>query len=140
MKSLLTASAVTLVLATGGAIAQTQAPATTQAPAATSTPAPATTPAVKAPAATTATPSATTAPSTASAPAAKPATTAQAAATTVDPAVEAKFKALDKDNGGTLEGAETATLKDVLAKVDTDKDGKVSKQEYAAAVKAGVIK
>ena len=131
MKSLLTASAVTLVLATGGAIAQTQAPATTQAPSATSAPSAA--PAAK-------TPSAATAPSTASAPAAKPATTAQAAATTVDPAVEAKFKALDKDNGGTLEGAETATLKDVLAKIDTDKDGKVSKLEYAAAVKAGVIK
>ena len=59
---------------------------------------------------------------------------------TLDAATEAKFKAVDKDNSGVLEGAELTAYKADLAKIDTDKDGKVSRGEFAAAVKAGIIK
>lgn len=57
-----------------------------------------------------------------------------------DPAVEAKFKAADKNGNGTLEGAEVDAYKANLAKIDTNKDGKVTRDEFAAASKAGVIK
>ena len=59
---------------------------------------------------------------------------------TIDPAAEAKFKAADKDNNGTLSGAEISAFKADLAKIDTNKDGNVSRDEFASAVKAGVIK
>jgi hypothetical protein len=65
---------------------------------------------------------------------------ATAPAASVDAATEAKFKAADKSGKGVIEGADLAPFKDVLAKVDTNKDGKFSKAEFAAAVKAGVIK
>jgi opacity protein-like surface antigen len=63
-----------------------------------------------------------------------------APAAPMDAAVEAKFKAADKNNSGSLEGAEVDAYKADLAKIDTDKDGKVSSAEFAAATKAGVIK
>jgi uncharacterized protein YciI len=57
----------------------------------------------------------------------------------VDPAVEAQFEAADEDNSGTLEGAEVEDYKPALAQIDTNQDGKVSRAEFAAAVKAGAI-
>jgi hypothetical protein len=57
-----------------------------------------------------------------------------------DAAVDAKFKAADKNNNGSLDGAELDTYKPNLAKIDTDKDGKISSAEFAAASKSGVIK
>jgi hypothetical protein len=58
----------------------------------------------------------------------------------MDPAAEAKFKAADKSGKGYIEGAELDTFKPVMSKVDTDKDGRISRAEYATAVKAGIIK
>jgi hypothetical protein len=58
----------------------------------------------------------------------------------VDAAVEAKFKAADKNNSGALEGAEIDAFKASLTQIDTNKDGKVSRDEFAAATKSGVIK
>ena len=57
-----------------------------------------------------------------------------------DAAVEAKFKAADKNSNGTLEGAEVDAFKANLTKIDTNKDGKVTRDEFAAATKAGTIK
>ena len=59
---------------------------------------------------------------------------------TADPAVEVNFEAVDEDNSGTLDGAEIAAYKPVMAQIDTNKDGRVSREEFAAAVKAGTIK
>jgi EF hand len=76
------------------------------------------------------------------APMTPPAATAPSAAApvTMDPAAEAKFKAADKAGTGFIEGAALETYKPVMAKVDTNKDGKISRAEFAVAVKAGVIK
>ena len=57
-----------------------------------------------------------------------------------DAAVEAKFKAADKNNNGSLDGAELDAYKADLVKIDTDKDGKISKAEFTTATKAGQIK
>ena len=57
-----------------------------------------------------------------------------------DAAVDAKFKAVDKNNNGSLEGAELDAYKADLAKIDTNKDGKISSAEFAAATKSGLIK
>jgi hypothetical protein len=57
-----------------------------------------------------------------------------------DPVLEAKWNALDKDGKGVLEGAALESMKTVLPQIDTNKDGKVSKAEYMAAAKAGLIK
>ena len=65
---------------------------------------------------------------------------ATAPAVTMDAATEAKFKAADKSGKGFIEGDALAPYKSVMAQVDTDKDGKISKAEFAAAVKAGIIK
>jgi hypothetical protein len=113
MKKILTGTALVLTFAAGQALAQT-----------------ATTPAAQpaAPAAPAAQPAA---------PAAQP---AKAAMPAVDPAAEAKFKAADKNLSGMLEGAELDPYKAVMAKVDTNKDGKISHDEFIAAVKAGQIK
>ena len=59
---------------------------------------------------------------------------------TLDAATEAKFKAVDKDNSGSLEASESTAYKADMAKIDTDKDGKVSRAEFAVAVKGGIIK
>jgi EF hand len=56
------------------------------------------------------------------------------------PAAEAKFKAADPGGTGFIQGAALDSFKPVMAKVDTNKDGKISRAEFAAAVKAGVIK
>jgi hypothetical protein len=64
----------------------------------------------------------------------------EAKSKTADPAVEAKFEAMDEDNSGTLDGAEVEAYKPALAQIDTSKDGKISREEFAAAVKAGTIK
>ena len=58
----------------------------------------------------------------------------------MDPAVEAKFKAADKAGKGFIDGAALEPFKSVMDKVDTDKDGKISRAEFAAGVKAGIIK
>ena len=55
-------------------------------------------------------------------------------------AVDAKFKAADKNHNGSLEGAELDAYKADLTKIDTDKNGKISPAEFAAATKAGIIK
>ena len=55
-------------------------------------------------------------------------------------AAETRFKAADKDNNGSLTGEELASYKTVMPRIDTDKDGAVSRGEFAAAVKSGVIK
>ena len=76
-------------------------------------------------------------------PATPPAATAPttgAPTVAMDPAVEAKFKAADKSGKGVLEGAALEPYKPVLTKVDTDKDGKISRAEFAAAARAGIIK
>jgi EF hand len=62
------------------------------------------------------------------------------AASVADAGAEAKFKTADKDGSGTLEGAEVDAYKATLTKIDTNKDGKVSREEFAAATKAGHIK
>jgi hypothetical protein len=59
---------------------------------------------------------------------------------TVNPAVEAKFEAVDEDNSGSLEGAEVEAYEPGMVQIDTDKDGKISPEEFAAAVTAGTIK
>lgn len=71
---------------------------------------------------------------------AKPATSAQPATPAADPATEAKFKAADKNGSGALETTEADAYKSVMAKVDTNKDGKISQDEFAAGSKAGLIK
>jgi EF hand len=55
-------------------------------------------------------------------------------------AADVKFKAVDKNNNGSLEGAELDAYKADLTKIDTDKDGKISSAEFAAATRSGVIK
>ena len=69
------------------------------------------------------------------APAAPPSSTV-----TLDAASEAKFKTADKDNNGSLDGAEADPFKADMTKIDTNNDGKVSREEYGAAVKSGLIK
>ena len=67
-------------------------------------------------------------------------TTTPPAVFKMDAATEAKFKAVDKDNNGSLEGAEVDAYKADMSKIDTNKDNKVSPAEYDAAVKSGLIK
>ena len=72
---------------------------------------------------------------------AKPAATAaQPATPAADASVEAKFKAADKNSSGALETTEAEAYKSVMAKVDTNKDGKISQDEFMAGSKAGLIK
>lgn len=54
-------------------------------------------------------------------------------------AAEAKFKAADKNGNGTLEGAEVDAFKANLTKIDVNKDGKISRDEFAAASKSGAV-
>ena len=54
-------------------------------------------------------------------------------------AADAKFKAADKNGNGTLEGAEVNAYKANLAKIDANKDGKISRDEFAAGSKSGAI-
>jgi hypothetical protein len=56
------------------------------------------------------------------------------------PADEAKFKAADKNGNGALEGTETDAYKADMTKVDTNKDGKLTREEFLAALKSGVIR
>ena len=67
-------------------------------------------------------------------------TAAQPATPAADASVEAKFKAADKNGSGALETTEAEAYKAVLAKVDTNKDGKISQDEFMAGSKAGLIK
>ena len=55
-------------------------------------------------------------------------------------AVEAKFKAADKNTNGMLEGAELDVYKSTMVQADSNKDGKISRDEFVAATKAGHIK
>ena len=59
---------------------------------------------------------------------------------TGEAAVAAKFKAADKNGNGSLDGVELDAYKADLAKIDTDKDGKISMAEFSAASKSGVVK
>ncbi len=120
-----TLAAVTFM--TGAALAQAPAPATSPAPTAP----------VAAPAATVAPKAA--APAVTAPTATAPAAT-KAAEVVLDKAGEAKFTGFDKNANGTLDGTEVAGFKNDMAKIDTDKDGKISKVEFASALKAGVIK
>ena len=61
-------------------------------------------------------------------------------ATTPSAADEAKFKAADKNGNGALEGAETDAYKANLTKIDANKDGKVTREEFLAAAKSGVVR
>jgi hypothetical protein len=65
---------------------------------------------------------------------------ADAKSKTADPAVEGKFEAVDENNSDSLDGAEVEAYKPAMAQIDTNKDGKISREEFAAAVKAGTIK
>ena len=69
-----------------------------------------------------------------------PPTTTPPAAFKMDAATEVKFKAVDKDNNGSLEGAEVDAYKADMTKIDTNKDNKVSPSEFDAAIKSGLIK
>jgi hypothetical protein len=62
------------------------------------------------------------------------------ASVTAEAAIAAKFKAADKNGNGVLDGAELDAYKANLAKIDTDKDGKISMAEFTAATKSGLIK
>ena len=53
---------------------------------------------------------------------------------------EEKFVAADRDKSGQLEGAEATPYRVAMAKIDANKDGKISKAEFVAAAKAGVIR
>jgi hypothetical protein len=53
---------------------------------------------------------------------------------------EAKFKAADKNGNGALEGTETDAFKANMTRIDTNKDGKVTREEYLAAAKSGVLR
>jgi hypothetical protein len=64
----------------------------------------------------------------------------EAKSKTPDTTAEARFKAADKNLSGALEGAEVDGYKANMASIDTNKDGKVSRDEFTAAVKAGHIK
>lgn len=61
-------------------------------------------------------------------------------AVTGEAAVAAKFKAADKNSNGSLDGTELDAYKADMAKIDTDKDGKISLAEFQAAAKSGVVK
>jgi hypothetical protein len=61
-------------------------------------------------------------------------------ATKPSAADEAKFKAADKNGNGALEGAETDAYKASMTRIDTDKDGKVTREEFLAAAKSGVLR
>ncbi len=58
----------------------------------------------------------------------------------MDSATEAKFKAADPKGSGFIEGAALKPFEPMMKDIDTDKDGKISRAEYAAAVKTGLIK
>jgi hypothetical protein len=62
------------------------------------------------------------------------------AASTPSPADEAKFKAADKNSNGALEGAEADAFRANMTRIDTNKDGKVTREEFFAATKSGVIR
>jgi hypothetical protein len=53
---------------------------------------------------------------------------------------DAKFKAADKNGNGALEGTETDAFKAKMTQIDSNKDGKVTREEYLAAAKSGVIR
>lgn len=60
--------------------------------------------------------------------------------TSGDAAAEAKFKAADKNSSGQLESTEAEAYKGKMAQVDTNKDGKISRDEFVTGTKAGHIK
>jgi EF hand len=58
----------------------------------------------------------------------------------MDPAAEAKFKAADPKGTGFIEGAALKPFEPMLKEIDTDGDGRISRAEFASAVKAGIVK
>ncbi|HWE16587.1 MAG TPA: hypothetical protein VG758_05300 [Hyphomicrobiaceae bacterium] len=65
---------------------------------------------------------------------------AYAQTTAPSPADEAKFKAADKNSNGALEGGETDAYKANMTQIDTNKDGKLTREEFFAALKSGLIR
>jgi opacity protein-like surface antigen len=61
-------------------------------------------------------------------------------ATAPSAADEAKFKAADKNGNGALEGTETDAFKANMTRIDSNKDGKVTREEFLAAARSGVIR
>jgi EF hand len=76
-------------------------------------------------------------PAPAAAPAAPPAPIAAPVA--MEPIFEAKFKAADKAGTGFIEGPALEPYKAAMKQIDTNNDGKISRAEFATAVKAGII-
>lgn len=112
MKSLLTASVLALSIAAGGAAWAQSSPPASKSPSTTS---PSATPTM-------------------------PPAGSKAPAGAMDPVAEAKFKAADKSGKGVIEGADLAPYRAMMAQIDTNKDGKIQREEFAAAVKSGLIK
>ena len=69
-----------------------------------------------------------------------PAVHAQSKQPSPSAADEAKFKAADKNGNGALEGAETDAYKANMTQIDANKDGKVTREEFLAATKSGVVR
>ncbi len=69
-----------------------------------------------------------------------PPATTPPSATAPDAMADAKFKSADKNNNGSLDGVEMEPHKAMMTQVDTDKDGKISRVEFLAGMKAGHIK
>jgi EF hand len=76
-------------------------------------------------------------PSPSAAPGGAPAATAPVQ---LEPAAEAKFKVADPKGTGFIEGSALKQFEPMMKEIDTDGDGKISRAEYASAMKAGVIK
>jgi hypothetical protein len=55
-------------------------------------------------------------------------------------AAEAKFKAADKNSNGSREAAETDAYRADLTRIDTNKDGKITRDEFLTASKSGIVK
>lgn len=58
----------------------------------------------------------------------------------IDASADMRFKAADKNNNGSLDGAELTEFNSVMAQVDKNKDGRISRSEFMDGFKAGYIK
>jgi Ca2+-binding EF-hand superfamily protein len=69
-----------------------------------------------------------------------PTTTTPAAPSTTAASSDSRFKAADSNGNGVLEGSELSSFRQNMTQIDKDHDGKVSKAEFADAMKAGLVK